>query len=177
MFPGLRLGYLVVPADLVDAFRGVRQLVDTHPSSVAQAALADFIAEGYLAAHVRRMRALYAERQAALLAELRKRLGGRLTVAPDESGMHLIGYLDDAVDDAALSQAAAARGVVVSALSRLYIDAPPRKGLMLGYAGVAEPAMRRAVATLAGVFDEFFAAPVDPRKAPRMALEGSHSNA
>jgi GntR family transcriptional regulator/MocR family aminotransferase len=166
-----------VPADLVDAFRGVRQIVDSHPSSVAQAALADFIAEGYLAAHVRRMRALYAERQAALLTELRKRLGGRLTVAPDESGMHLIGYLDDAVDDAALSQAAAARGVVVSALSRLYIDAPARKGLMLGYAGVAEPAMRRAVATLAGVFDEFFAARVDSHSAPRMALEGSHFSA
>jgi GntR family transcriptional regulator/MocR family aminotransferase len=177
MFPGLRLGYLVVPADLVDAFRGVRQIVDSHPSSVAQAALADFIAEGYLAAHVRRMRALYAERQAALLTELRKRLGGRLTVAPDESGMHLIGYLDDAVDDAALSQAAAARGVVVSALSRLYVDAPPRKGLMLGYAGVAEPAMRRAVATLAGVFDDFFAARVDSHSAPRMALEGSHFSA
>lgn len=177
MFPGLRLGYVVVPRDLVDAFRGVRQLVDTHPSSVAQAALADFIAEGYLAAHVRRMRSLYAERQAAFLAELQKRLGDRLAVAPDESGMHLIGYLDDAVDDAALSRAAAERGVVASALSRLYIDAPPRKGLMLGYAGVAEPTMRRAVATLARVFDDFFAARVVPRDRPKMALGGSQSRA
>jgi len=157
MFPGLRLGYAVVPKDLVDAFRGVRQLVDSHPSTVAQAALADFIADGYLAAHVRRMRALYEKRQAALVAALRERTGGRLSVTPDESGMHLIGYLDDAVDDVALSRAAADRGVVATALSRLYIDAPPRKGLMLGYAGIAEPAMRRAAATLGSVFDDFFA--------------------
>lgn len=177
MFPGLRLGYLVAPKDLVEAFRGLRQLVDSHPSSVAQAALADFISEGYLAAHVRRMRALYAKRQAAMVAELRKRLGGRLSVSPDESGMHLIGYLDDAVDDVALSKAAVDRGVVVAALSRLYIDAPPRKGLMLGYAGVAEPTMRRAVATLAGAFDAFFAGGMDPREAPRMALGQGRSGA
>ena len=170
MFPGLRMGYLVVPKDLVDAFRGLRQLIDSHPSSVAQAALADFIAEGYLAAHVRRMRALYAERQAAMVAELQKRLGDRFAVSPDESGMHLIGYLDDAVDDVALSRAAAERGVVVSPLSRLYIDATPRRGLMLGYAGVAEPTMRRAVATLGRVFDDFFSRQSGPRETPRMAL-------
>jgi GntR family transcriptional regulator/MocR family aminotransferase len=158
MFPGLRLGYVVVPKDLVDAFRGVRQLVDAHPSTVAQAALADFVAEGYLAAHVRRMRALYEKRQAALVAALRERTGGHLAVAPDDCGMHLIGYLDDAVDDVALSRAAADRGVVATALSRLYLDAPPKKGLMLGYAGIAEPAMRRAAATLGRVFDDFFAA-------------------
>lgn len=170
MFPGLRLGYLVAPKDLVAAFRGLRQLIDSHPSSVAQGALADFISEGYLAAHVRRMRALYAGRQAALLAELQKRIGDRMQVSPDESGMHLIGYLDDAVDDVALAKAAGERGVVVSPLSRLYIDAPSRKGLMLGYAGVAEPTMRRAVATLAGVFEDFFAGRLDPRAAPGMAL-------
>jgi GntR family transcriptional regulator/MocR family aminotransferase len=158
MFPGLRLGYVVVPDDVVDAFRGVRQLVDSHPSTVAQAALTDFIADGYLAAHVRRMRALYAERQAALVKALRERLGDRLSVAPDDCGMHLVGYLDDGVDDIALSKAAADRGVAAAALSRLYVDAPPKKGLMLGYAGVAEPAMRRAVATLGAVFDDFFAA-------------------
>jgi len=158
MFPGLRLGYVVVPADLVDAFRGVRQLVDSHPSTVAQAALTDFIADGYLAAHVRRMRALYARRQAALITALRNRLGNRLSVAPDDCGMHLIAYLDDAVDDVALSRAAAARGITVAALSRLYVDARPKKGLMLGYAGITEPAMRRAVAALGAVFDDFFAA-------------------
>jgi GntR family transcriptional regulator/MocR family aminotransferase len=157
MFPGLRLGYVVVPADLVDAFRGVRQLVDSHPSTIAQGALADFIADGYLAAHVRRMRALYAERQAALVAALRDRVGDRLDIGPDDCGMHLVGYLDDAVDDVALSRAAAERGITASALSRLYVDASPKKGLMLGYAGIAEPAMRRAVATLGAVFDDFFA--------------------
>jgi GntR family transcriptional regulator/MocR family aminotransferase len=112
-----------------------------------------------------------------MLAALRTRLGDRFAVSPDECGMHLIGYLDDAVDDAALAKAAADRGIVVSPLSRLYIDAPPRRGLILGYAGVAEPAMRRAVATLGGVFDDFFAGRLDSREPPRMALGRGQSRA
>ena len=56
MFPGLRVGYMVVPEQLIDAFLAVRALVDAHPSSIAQAALVDFIGEGHLAAHIRRMR-------------------------------------------------------------------------------------------------------------------------
>ncbi len=67
MFPGLRIGYIVVPEPLIDAFRSVRRLLDSHPSAVPQAALADFMTDGYLTAHIRRMRALYAERQQALL--------------------------------------------------------------------------------------------------------------
>jgi len=70
---------------------------------VAQAALADFIAEGQLAAHIRRMRGLYAERQEALLAALGARLGGALEAAPDDAGMHLVGRLPAGADDAAIS--------------------------------------------------------------------------
>ncbi len=154
MFPGLRLGYLVVPRDLIDAFRGVRQLIDTHPSSAAQGALADFIGEGYLAAHIRRMRALYAERQADLIDVVQGRLGDRLQVEAQDSGMHLIGYLGDGVDDAALTQAARDRGVEAPSLSRHYLEDTPRHGLMLGYAGVPLPEMKRGVATLARVMDE-----------------------
>ena len=93
MFPGLRVGYMVVPEQLIDAFLAVRALVDAHPSSIAQAALVDFIGEGHLAAHIRRMRALYGERQAALIAAVRGRLGERLALAPSAAGMHLVGRL------------------------------------------------------------------------------------
>ncbi len=100
MFPGLRVGYMVVPEQLIEAFLAVRALVDAHPSSIAQAALVDFIGEGHLAAHIRRMRALYGERQAALIAAVRGRLGERLALAPSAAGMHLVGHLGPAADDA-----------------------------------------------------------------------------
>ncbi len=124
--PGLRVGYMVVPEQLIDAFLAVRALVDAHPSSIAQAALVDFIGEGHLAAHIRRMRALYGERQAALIAAVRGRLGERLALAPSAAGMHLVGQLAPAVDDAVIARAAAAAGVEAPALSGYYQGAGDR---------------------------------------------------
>jgi GntR family transcriptional regulator/MocR family aminotransferase len=86
MFPALRLGYLVAPPDLVDAFVAARALADRHTPSVEQAALAEFITDGHFARHIRRMRALYAERQATLVGEARRELAGLLEVAPAAGG-------------------------------------------------------------------------------------------
>jgi GntR family transcriptional regulator / MocR family aminotransferase len=154
MFPGLRVGYMVVPEQLIDAFLAVRALVDAHPSSIAQAALVDFIGDGHLAAHIRRMRALYAERQAALIAALRARLDAPLTLAPSAAGMHLVGGLPGWLDDAAVARAAALAGVEAPALSGYYQGPPAARGLLLGYAGVPDaqmlPAARRLAAAING---------------------------
>ena len=139
MFPGLQIGYMVVPPGLIDGFRAIRALIDTHPSLVAQAALADFITEGCLSAHIRRMRALYAHRQAVLLDALQALPTHTLRVAPHDAGMHLMGFLPDDCDDAALSRQAAALGVTAPPLSAFYRGGAVRRGLLLGYAGVAEP--------------------------------------
>jgi GntR family transcriptional regulator/MocR family aminotransferase len=137
LFPALRLGYLVVPPELVDAFIAARALADRHSPSVTQAALADFIDGGHFARHVRRTRALYAERQAVLVRAARRTLGGLLEVAPAEAGMHLMGWLPAGVDDRAAARAALARAVDVPPLSA-YRARPTRLadrgGLMLGYA-------------------------------------------
>jgi GntR family transcriptional regulator/MocR family aminotransferase len=125
-----------VPPELVDAFIAARALADRHSPSVTQAALADFIDGGHFARHVRRTRALYAERQAALVRAARRTLGGLLEVAPAEAGMHLMGWLPAGVDDRAAARAALARGVDVPPLSA-YRARPARSdrgGLMLGYA-------------------------------------------
>jgi GntR family transcriptional regulator/MocR family aminotransferase len=137
LFPALRLGYLVVPPDLVDAFVAARALADRHSPSVTQAALADFIDAGHFARHVRRTRALYAERQAALVGAVRRTLGGLLEVTPAEAGMHLLGWLPDGVDDREAARAALAREVDAPPLSsfraRISRD-EERGGLVLGYA-------------------------------------------
>ncbi|MEX2616903.1 MAG: PLP-dependent aminotransferase family protein [Alphaproteobacteria bacterium] len=148
MFPGLRIGYIVVPKPLVGAFRAIRILLDSHPSSVPQAALADFIADGYLTAHIRRMRALYAERQAVMLSSFPP---GLLDLAPHDTGMHLVGLLPDDCDDVLVSRRIAAAGVIAPPLSAYYHGAPDRRGLLLGYAGVTEPEIRSGVARIAEV--------------------------
>ena len=83
--PALRLGYLVVPPELVESFLAARANADIHPPPLEQAALADLIAQGHFARHLRRMRRLYAERQGVFcLAEGQRHLAGMVHLEPDE---------------------------------------------------------------------------------------------
>lgn len=151
MFPGLRIGYMVVPEDLVDAFRAIRVLIDTHPSSIAQAALADFISEGFLSAHIRRMRALYSERQSLLVNAIDRTSKGILQVAPEDAGMHLLASLPAHLDDAQLSRDARAIGVEAPPLSAFYDKTPKRSGFLLGYAGLSAKEINEGAEKLAQI--------------------------
>ena len=149
LFPALRLGYLVVPPDLTGAFTAARELTDRHPPTAEQAVLADFIVEGHFLRHLRRMRALYAERQATLVEEAGRELAGLLDVRPAGAGMHLVGRLPEGVDDRESSRRAAERGVEAPPVS-LYGGVPQgHGGLMLGYAAVGEAETREGVRRLA----------------------------
>jgi GntR family transcriptional regulator/MocR family aminotransferase len=136
LFPALRLGYLVVPPDLVEAFTAARMLADRHSPSMDQAVLAEFLAQGHFARHIRRMRVLYAERQAALVEAAKRELVGLLEVRPAEAGMHLLGWLPAGVDDRVASQRAKAHDVETPPLSSYSGEPLERGGLVLGYAGV-----------------------------------------
>lgn len=137
LFPSLRLGYLVVPSELTEAFMAARALADRQSPSVTQAALADFIDGGHFARHIRQTRALYAERQDVLVQAVRRSLGGLLEVMPAEAGMHLVGWLPDGVDDRDAARAALGQKVDVPPLSG-FRAGPARRGerggLILGYA-------------------------------------------
>jgi GntR family transcriptional regulator/MocR family aminotransferase len=132
LFPALRLGYLVVPPALADAFAAARALADRNPPGLEQAILAEFIAEGQFARHIRRTRALYAVRQRTLLKALCP-LADRLALAPAAAGMHLVGYLPPGADDTAYARAAAAQGVRAVSLSAYATRPLTRGGLVLGY--------------------------------------------
>ncbi|QIN85306.1 aminotransferase class I/II-fold pyridoxal phosphate-dependent enzyme [Rubrobacter tropicus] len=149
LFPSLRLGYLIVPPDLVDAFTAARELSDRQPPGMEQAVLAHFMAEGHFARHVRRTRSLYAERQALLVEEAAKHLSGLLDVPPAGAGMHLVGRLPAGKDDREASRRAAGRGVEAPAISLYGKPSDGRGGLMLGYAAVDEAGIRQGVRRLA----------------------------
>jgi len=136
LFPALRLGYMVAPSGAVDAFAAARALADRHPPGPSQALVGEFLAEGHFARHIRRMRILYAERQAALLAAARREWTGLLEVAPADAGMHLVAWLPPGADDREASQRAAAAGVIAPALSGYCLSAVARPGLLLGYSSV-----------------------------------------
>ena len=151
LFPALRLGYLVAPPALAEAFASARALVDRHAPTVEQAALADFIAEGHFARHIRRMRALYAERQAALLESAQATLAGAVALEPAEAGMHLVGWLAEGANDLAIAARAAAQGLEVPALGRYAAEARLRGGLLLGYTALDAAQIRAGLQRLAAV--------------------------
>lgn len=138
MYPGLRLGYLVVPPALIDPFTTARRLMDVQSPIVAQAALADFIEEGHFARHLRRMRILYGRRLKLLVETAEQHLEGRLQIETAEAGMHTIGWLPDDKNDQAAFNAAAANEVELTPLSKYYLGRCPRPGLVMGFAATPE---------------------------------------
>ena len=151
LVPALRLGYLVVPEQLVDPLRAVRAAIDRQTSSFLQGVMTDFITEGHYARHLRRMRGLYAERQSALAAAVQEELGDILVLEPDPAGLHLVGWLPEGVDDRAAAVTARAAGVEVYPLSAYRLEPLPnrRGGLILGYAPFDPADIRRGVKKLA----------------------------
>jgi GntR family transcriptional regulator/MocR family aminotransferase len=135
MFPALRLGYMVVPNDLVDAFSTARDATDQFSSTLYQAVMADFIREGHFARHIRRMRMLYLERRTALVEAIQNQLKDRLEVIGAEAGMHLAALLPPGISDVAISKKAAEIGISAMPLSSCYLKTPVRSGLILGYGG------------------------------------------
>ena len=135
MFPALRLGYVVVPRDLVPSFANARNATDTFSATLYQLVMTDFIREGHFVRHIRRMRALYADRRAALHEAIRTEMGGKLEVIGAEAGMQLAALVPPGVDDVAVSRMAAEHGVSARPLSQCYLNPPSRGGLILGYGG------------------------------------------
>jgi GntR family transcriptional regulator/MocR family aminotransferase len=145
LFPSLRCGYLVIPLDLVPRFVAVREAMDIFPASLPQAALTDFINEGEFGRHLRRMRALYADRRATLVEALGQELGSDLSVIGDAAGMHLAVTARPRWPDHVVALRAAQRGLWVMPLSSCYLGRPTRRGLVLGYGGTTAAEIPSAV--------------------------------
>ena len=152
--PALRLGFAVVPAPLVSAFVRTRTLADRGTDALGQAILAEFMRDGLLAPHIRRMRTEYARRRAAVLTAL-ARYTPMLRPIPAPGGLHMVAGLPDGMDEAAALRACHERGLAIMRLRTYYIGPPRMSGLVLGFAGtpvsLAGDAARRLAAALRSV--------------------------
>jgi len=158
MFPALRIGFVIAPQSLLPAITAARKFAGTQQAVLEQMVLADFITDGHFERHVRRMRAVYAERQQHLIDALRAECAGVLDASPAGSGMHLVGWLPPDADDADVSRRAATRGVDAIALSAFAVGrGVGRPGVLLGYAHVNRATMFAAARGLAGAIRESLA--------------------
>jgi GntR family transcriptional regulator/MocR family aminotransferase len=148
LFPGLRLGYVVAPQDLVGALSGALDAAGIFSSPLYQPVLTEFIREGHFARHIRRMRMLYMDRRKVLVESIDTFFGGRLEVVGADAGMHLVALLTAGSDDVAISRRAAEQGIAAMPLSSCHVRMPPRGGLVLGYGGVNVHQIRDGVRKL-----------------------------
>ncbi|HEX5505564.1 MAG TPA: PLP-dependent aminotransferase family protein [Thermomicrobiales bacterium] len=149
LFPALRLGYLVAPPGLLPAVLAARRFVDIHPPILEQLALADFIAEGHFARHLRRMRPLYQARRDALVEALQAELGGLLDVVVPQAGLNLAAWLPAGPCGPAVAARVAARGLAPPALSQFSRRPLARDGWVFGFAVASPEALRAGVHRLA----------------------------
>lgn len=156
LFPGLRLGYLVLPSpDLVDSFAAARAVIDRQSPVLDQLVTAEFMARGYFTTHIRKMRILYRERQELLVNEVRKRLGKLVKIGPAVSGMHILAWLPEHMDDKEVSEALGKRNVIAYALSDGILKYRRKPALILGYTAFDKKQIETGVEILSDTIRQF----------------------
>jgi GntR family transcriptional regulator/MocR family aminotransferase len=148
LFPSLRIGYVVIPSDLVDRFMSVRFIMDIAPPDFFQHVIADFMNEGHFARHLRRMRLLYREQRTALVDSIGKELGSMVEVLGSEAGMHLAVALTRRTRDLEIAERAARHSLWLWPLSSCYASTEARSGFVLGFGGAQVEEISPAVNTL-----------------------------
>jgi len=147
MFPGLRIGYVIAPKSLAQAFARAKWLADRQTPMLEQATLADFLREGHLERHIRKMRRLYGRRREALVESLGRHFGDRAQVLGDPAGMHaLVRFADDGVRE----RAEAARVQIVGSAA-YYLGNAPANEFVFGFSTLGERTIREGVRRIAGM--------------------------
>jgi GntR family transcriptional regulator/MocR family aminotransferase len=145
MFPGLRVGYLVVPPNLIAQFRRAKWLSDRNTPVLEQASLADFLEGGHLERHIRRMRRLYAGRREAMVESLERYFGANALVFGHAAGMHAcVRFTDRSV-----AERAERNKVQLRNAREYYLGAAPSNDFVFGFAALNERAIREGIRRLA----------------------------
>ncbi len=151
--PGLRLGWLMVPTELVSALATAKNATDRGSASIEQLAFADFLARGDFDHHLRRMRPIYRARRDALLDALRRHLPDFRPVGAS-AGLHVVAWLPPGVDEAGLIERAAALGVAIDGVAPYHAVSPdPPGGLLFGYGTLTEAEIEEGIRLVAQVVD------------------------
>src|SRR5499433_2690615 len=147
LFPALRVGYVVLPKSLVPSFVAAKWATDRFSATLAQEALTDFITTGQFERYLRRAGNRNAAKRRALIGALRQHFGDRVEIGGENTGVHLVVWLNDVHLrdlDAAIARAREA-GVGLYSVARFYANPPSRAGLLFGYASLTETEIRAGI--------------------------------
>ncbi len=149
LFPSLRIGYLVVPQSWVSIFARVKWIADRQSPLLEQHTLTDFINEGHLESHIRRMRTLYDQRRQTLVQALQQFLGKAVTIMGDNAGMHLMVQFHTSMSDEAIVHYATQAGVGLTSARPYYLKPGKANEFVFGYADLTPQQILEGVRRLA----------------------------
>ncbi|MFK5977400.1 MAG: PLP-dependent aminotransferase family protein [Rhizobiaceae bacterium] len=153
LFPSLRIGYLVLPENLIGTFRSALGTISRSISILDQATLAQFIDEGYFTAHIRQMQSLYSTRRASFIEIAKKKLSGLLDIEAPDSGINVIGWLPKGTDDVQISEDLRNAGIYTFPLSLFRARASDRTGLVMGFACTDRAETTEKITLLASILE------------------------
>ncbi|MBX3136495.1 PLP-dependent aminotransferase family protein [Candidatus Obscuribacterales bacterium] len=153
LLPALRLGYLVVPKDLIDVFARAKWLNDRHSSLIQQQVLSDFITEGHMERHIRRMRALYGERRLLMIEALKGLFGSDVTIYGENAGINMLVRFNTDIPDDELVIRARNLGVGISSTRYMYLGDAPHGEYLLNYGGLKDQEIIEGLTRLRAAMD------------------------
>ena len=153
LFPSMRLGYVVIPPDLIQRFLAVRNAMDVCPPHFYQGVLEDFINEGHYARHIRRTRLVYGERRTTLVDAIRSEFGASMKLFGVDAGVHVAMVIPKGASDHAIAEAARRRDLWLWPLSSCYLDRASRQGFILGFGSTTPRQIPSAVQRLREVIE------------------------
>jgi len=148
LYPGLRMGYMVLPPALVTAFTRARSIMDGHTPQIPQLTLARFMEDGHYNAHIRVMRKLYASRREILLESIDQHLGGIVTALRPQGGLQILCLLKPGWSEENTIRQAASAGIQLSGISQFYAGEEKQQGWLLGYSALSAYEIEAAVLRL-----------------------------
>ncbi len=148
LYPGLRMGYMALPEELVSTFTYARSIMDGHTPQILQLTLARFMEDGHYNSHVRAMRKLYAERREVILDAINKHLEGIVSAVRPKGGLQIPCLLATGWSEQETIRRAATAGVILPGLSRLYAGEEKQQGWLLGYASLTAYEIEAAILRL-----------------------------
>lgn len=151
LFPSLRIGYLVIPKNLVSIFTRAKWLCDRHLPNLEQQVLTEFINAGYLERHIRKMRSIYDKRRQVLVKALKKHFGKRAKIVGEKAGIHLMVRFNINLSNEEIIQRAAKVGVEMMSANPHYLTNHPTGEFIFGYGELTETQLREGVNRLAEI--------------------------
>ncbi|MBW4630568.1 MAG: PLP-dependent aminotransferase family protein [Iphinoe sp. HA4291-MV1] len=151
LFPSLRIGYLVLPKNLVSAFAHAKWLSDRHLPILEQQVLTDFIEEGHLERHIRKMRAIYDRRRQALVRALNVHFGEKATILGEKAGIHVMVRLHTPFRDEEIIQRAALHGIGMMSAAPHYLRPHSQGEFIFGYGELTEQQLVESISKIAQI--------------------------